>query len=91
MLRIETMAEGSVSIVAKEFIEKGTQFGPFEAHTIFTLNPEILFPLKIFTTDDYFNEYFLDNSNEETCNWLIFVNPAQNSKEQNIMCFQVCN
>lgn len=86
--RIERMSEGTLSIMAIEMIEKGTQFGPLKAQKVFTLNPEISFPLKIFTTDDYFNEYFLDLTDEENCNWLMFMNPAQNLEEQNVMCYQ---
>lgn len=89
ILRIEKMSEGSDSIAAAEMIRKGTRFGPFEAKKLFTLNPEILFPLKLFTTNDYFSEYYLDTSDENECNWMMFVPPAQNLAEQNLICYQV--
>lgn len=85
------MSEGSNLIVAAEFIKGGTQFGPFHAKKLFTLNPEILFPLKIFTSNDYFSEYYLDTNNEDECNWMMFVPPAQNLIEQNLICYQVNN
>lgn len=88
-LRLETMSEGSNAIVALDIIKRGTRFGPFEAKRIFTLNPEISFPLKIFTANDYFSEYYLDTSNENECNWMMFVPPAQNISEQNLICYQV--
>lgn len=87
--RIERMSEGTLSLIANEFIERGTLFGPLKAHKVFTLNPEILFPLKIFTTNDYFNEYFLDLTDEDNCNWLMFMNAAQSLEEQNVICYQV--
>lgn len=90
-LRIEKMSEGTLSIIATETIEKGTQFGPLKAQKVFTLNPEITFPLKIFTSDEYFNEYFLDLTDEDNCNWLMFLNAAQSAEEQNVICYQVQN
>lgn len=87
--RIEKMADGTLSIIAIETISKGTQFGPLVAQKVFSLNPENVFPLKIFTADHYFNEYFLDLTSEENCNWLMFMNPAHSLEEQNAMCFQV--
>ncbi|KAI4464468.1 finger putative transcription factor family-related [Holotrichia oblita] len=89
VLKIEKMSEGSNLIIAAEFIKGGTQFGPFHAKKLFTLNPEISFPLKIFTSNDYFSEYYLDTNNEDECNWMMFVPPAQNLIEQNLICYQV--
>ncbi|GJQ84102.1 hypothetical protein Trydic_g12077 [Trypoxylus dichotomus] len=88
VLRVEKMSEGSNTIVATEIIKRGTRFGPFDAKRLFTLSPEIIFPLKIFTSNDYFSEYYLDTSNEHECNWMMFVAPAQNLTEQNLICYQ---
>ena len=88
-LTIEIMASGSHSVCAKELIKRGTQFGPLEAKKLFSLDPEITFPMKIFTQNDYFSEYYLDTNNDQDCNWMMYVEPAVNVNEQNLMCFQV--
>ncbi|KAJ8940016.1 hypothetical protein NQ314_010847 [Rhamnusium bicolor] len=77
------------NVYAQCLIEKGTQFGPFQAKKLFTLHPSIDFPLKIFTnTDDDLSEYFLDTSDENECSWMIFVGPASDFEEQNVICYQ---
>ncbi|KAI4464477.1 zinc finger and btb domain-containing [Holotrichia oblita] len=45
-------------------------------------------PNLIFTSNDYFSEYYLDTNNEDECNWMMFVPPAQNLIEQNLICYQ---
>lgn len=85
------MADGYPAVVSLSTIKKGTQFGPFMAQKLFTLKPDILFPLKIFNTDaEDFSEHYFDTSNEDECNWLFFVNPANSEDEQNLICYQVC-
>lgn len=88
-LAIEIMASGSHSVCAKELIKRGTRFGPLEAKKLFSLDPGIIFPVKIFTQSDYFSEYYLDTNNDHECNWMMYVEPAANVDEQNLMCFQV--
>lgn len=89
-LKIETMADGTPVVVAKCFIEKGTKFGPFVAKRILTLNPSIPFPIKVFTDDsEDFSEYYLNTTDENECNWMIFVTTAECIEEQNLICYQV--
>lgn len=89
-LRLDCMADGCPAVVTKCFIEKGTVFGPFVAKKRFTLDPSILFPLKIFNGDeDDFSEYYLDTTDDNECSWLMFVPPANTAEEQNLMCYQV--
>lgn len=77
-------------VFAKCLIEKGTKFGPFVAKRILTLNPSASFPIKIFTEDsEDFSEYYLDNTDENECNWMVFVAAAENIEEQNLICYQV--
>lgn len=55
-----------------------------------TLLPSITFPLKIFLEDDEeLSEYYLDTTDENVCNWLMFIPPATSAEEQNLICYQV--
>ncbi|KAJ8951838.1 hypothetical protein NQ318_019813 [Aromia moschata] len=88
-LEIRKLADCSHNIYAKRPIERGTQFGPFQAKKLFTLHPSIEFPLKVFTDgDEDLSEYFLDTSDENECSWMIFVGPAASFEEQNVICYQ---
>lgn len=87
---VEMMADQTYSIVAKSLIKMGTQFGPFEAQKLLTLDPTIIFPLKLFNVDvEDLSEYYLDSCNGHCCNWMMFITPAQTIEEQNLVCFQV--
>ncbi|XP_044752646.1 PR domain zinc finger protein 15-like isoform X3 [Coccinella septempunctata] len=84
-----TLADGRYKVVTNKFIQRGTRFGPLEAAKSFTLNPTIHFPLKIFPFgDDNFLEYYLDTEDQDTSTWMIFVEPAENYEEQNLICYQ---
>ncbi|XP_063902821.1 zinc finger protein 569-like [Zophobas morio] len=88
-LDVQLLSDGTYSTIVKAPIAKGTQFGPFQAEKTPTLEPSVLFPLKIFSLDENENEeYFLDNSNEEKCSWLMYVGAAECLEEQNIICYQ---
>ena len=87
-LEITRMADGSTTIITKIDLERGTTFGPLYAKRIWTMNPLTNFPIRVFgnTTAE---TYHLDCSNENTSNWMCFVPPASNAKEQNLICYQV--
>lgn len=90
-LEIEKMADGSFAVFTKRFIQKGTKFGPFVAKKNLTLNANISFPIKIFvdiTTED-FSEHYLDTTDENECNWMMFITAAESIEEQNLVCYQV--
>ncbi|RZC35583.1 PR domain zinc finger protein 15-like, partial [Asbolus verrucosus] len=84
---LQILTDGSYSVVTKSPICKGTQFGPFQAGKVQTLDPTVAFPLKIFSFDGN-SEYYLDISDENKCSWLIFVSPADHLEEQNLVCYQ---
>lgn len=85
----EKLADGSKMIKTKKLIKKGTQFGPMEALKTLTLDPSIVFALKIFPdSPDEFIEYYLDTSDDEFCTWMVYVQPAKHKNEQNLICFQ---
>lgn len=86
------MADGTSAVLTRCFIEKGTKFGPFVAKTTSTLNPDSNLPLKVFidgTDDEAFGECYLDTTDENWCNWMVFVNTAESIEEQNLICYQV--
>lgn len=84
------LADCTYSVYARCLIEKGTQFGPFQAKKLCSLLPTISFPLKIFSNnDEELSECYLDTSDENECSWMMFVAAANNFEEQNLISFQV--
>ncbi|KAJ8979541.1 hypothetical protein NQ317_017689 [Molorchus minor] len=89
-LEIRKLADCTYSIYVRQSIKRSTRFGPFQARKLFNLLPMIELPLKIFTDgeNEDLSEYFLDTSDENECNWMIFVRPASDFDEQNVICYQ---
>lgn len=89
-LKVQVLADCTYSVHARCFIEKGTQFGPFQAKKLCSLLPTIIFPLKIFSTnEEELCECYLDTSDENECSWMMYIAAATNFEEQNLICFQV--
>lgn len=89
-LDIHILADCTKTVFTKCAIQKGTQFGPFQAKKICSLLPEITFPLKIFSNNDEdLSECYLDTTDENECSWMMFVAAASNFEEQNLICYQV--
>ncbi|KAJ1523544.1 hypothetical protein ONE63_001392 [Megalurothrips usitatus] len=87
-LDVTTLADGSTTVITNVKIEQGTQFGPFQAPLSLDLPPSVSFPLKVFGKT--LNEgYYLDTTDEESCNWMCLVAPATTTKEQNLICYDV--
>ncbi|CAH1254237.1 PRDM10 [Branchiostoma lanceolatum] len=79
-----------LGVFAKKVIQKRTQFGPFEATLVtsianLTNRDENKFLLQVFKNG---KEYYLDTPNEDVCNWMMFVRPARNHAEQNMVAYQ---
>ncbi|CAG9829532.1 unnamed protein product [Diabrotica balteata] len=91
-LELKNMADGTYDVAALYPFEKGTQFGPLVSKKLCSLLPAINFPLRVFcesgSEDQTFSEYYLDTTNEDECNWMMFVNAAADFKEQNVICYQ---
>ncbi|XP_056632942.1 PR domain zinc finger protein 15-like isoform X1 [Diorhabda sublineata] len=88
-LELRKMADGSYNIMALRTIDKGTQFGPLQAKKLCTLLPSINFPVRLFYNNEGdFSEYYLDTSDENECNWMMFVTHAKDFEEQNLICYQ---
>ncbi|XP_012284830.1 PR domain zinc finger protein 15 isoform X2 [Orussus abietinus] len=87
-LEISRMADGSTTVLTKVNLQRGTTFGPLYAKRIWTMNPLTNFPIRVFGRTPA-ETYHLDYSNENNSNWMCFVVPASNAKEQNLICYQV--
>ncbi|XP_012251181.2 PR domain zinc finger protein 15-like isoform X2 [Athalia rosae] len=87
-LEITRMADGSTTVIARIELPRGTTFGPLYAKRIWTMNPLTHFPIRVFGNSAC-ETYHLDYSNENNSNWMCFVEPASNAKEQNLICYQV--
>lgn len=90
MLEIKKLADETDSVFALNFIQAGTEFGPFIAKRNLTLHPSATFPIKVFTNNESdLSEYYLDSTDENECCWMMFVKPANDIEEQNLICYQV--
>ncbi|XP_050415842.1 PR domain zinc finger protein 10 [Patella vulgata] len=81
-------ANNEVGVFAKKAITKMTQFGPFVGELVpsqqHLTNPKFLLMLeKADNTVGYF-----ETSDENKCNWMMFVRPAKNFAEQNVVAYQ---
>lgn len=90
ILEIRKLADESHSIFSKVILEAGTEFGPFVAKKTLTLHPCAIFPIKVFHENESdLSEYYLDTMEENDCCWMMFVKPAGDVEEQNLICYQV--
>ncbi|ERL93188.1 hypothetical protein D910_10485 [Dendroctonus ponderosae] len=89
ILEIRKLADESYSIFSKVMLEAGTEFGPFVAKKTLTLHPFAVFPIKVFHENESdLSEYYLDTVEENDCCWMMFVKPASDVEEQNLICYQ---
>ncbi|XP_014841111.1 PREDICTED: PR domain zinc finger protein 10 isoform X2 [Poecilia mexicana] len=81
-------------VFSKRRIPKRTQFGPVEAPLVSQSElQDHNFKLKLCMLDEEKeaekpSDVWLDLSDEESCNWMMFVRPAQNHLEQNLVAYQ---
>lgn len=81
-------------VFSKRRIPKRTQFGPLEGplvHQSKLQNSYIHLKLCLLDTEkeaDKSNEMWYELSDEDSCNWMMFVRPAQNHLEQNMVAYQ---
>ncbi|XP_059824729.1 PR domain zinc finger protein 15 isoform X2 [Hypanus sabinus] len=85
-LEIRQLEDGSEGVFALSPLVKRTQFGPFEAKRVPRLEKESMFSLKVFQKDG--PDVCFDTTNEEDCNWMIFVRPATDYSHQNLTAYQ---
>uniref|UniRef100_A0A1A8GA42 PR domain zinc finger protein 10 n=1 Tax=Nothobranchius korthausae TaxID=1143690 RepID=A0A1A8GA42_9TELE len=81
-------------VFSKRRIPKRTQFGPVEAPLVPQSElQDHFFHLKLCMLDpesggEKLSDMWLDLSDEDSCNWMMFVRPAQNHLEQNLVAYQ---
>ncbi|GFO33663.1 PR domain Zinc finger protein 10-like [Plakobranchus ocellatus] len=80
--------ESPVGVFAKRQIPKFTQFGPFLGVLVATLDEVTrqYFPLMLDLPNKP-RQYF-ETADENQCNWMMFVRPAQTFAEQNLVAYQ---
>lgn len=90
----------NICVITSQKFAKGTRFGPLLAEKSYTPINGVKFPLIIFPPPLFRDEIaefealfnarniYLDTTNESKCNWMIHVNTAQWSNEQNLICYQ---
>ncbi|XP_035479079.1 PR domain zinc finger protein 10 isoform X2 [Scophthalmus maximus] len=81
-------------VFSKRRIPKRTQFGPVEGPLVPQSElQDHYIHLKLCLLDaekdgEKSNDMWLDLSEEDSCNWMMFVRPAQNHLEQNLVAYQ---
>ncbi|XP_012943372.1 PR domain zinc finger protein 10 [Aplysia californica] len=80
--------ESSLGVYAKRPIQKYTQFGPFSGHLVDSLDQleRSYFPLMLEHADG--ERSYFETSDENRCNWMMFVRPAKTFSEQNLVAYQ---
>ncbi|XP_066558000.1 PR domain zinc finger protein 1 isoform X1 [Amia ocellicauda] len=80
-----------IGVASKEYIPKGTRFGPLvgEMYTTETVpkNANRKYFWRIYSSNGEFH-HFVDGFNEEKSNWMRYVNPAHSQQEQNLAACQ---
>lgn len=92
--------DGGTCVITSQKFAKGTRFGPLQAPFSCFPIKGTKFPLIIFPTQHFKEEIadiqplfnarntYLDTTDENKCNWMIHVNTAKYSNEQNLICYQ---
>ncbi|XP_062860599.1 PR domain zinc finger protein 10 isoform X1 [Trichomycterus rosablanca] len=81
-------------VFSKRRISKRTQFGPVEGPLVPSSElKDSHFQLKLCMRDSQNDsegekDLWVDLSNEDLCNWIMFVRPAENHLEQNLVAYQ---
>lgn len=98
--------EHGLHIISVQKFAKGCRFGPFLSPRSYIPVENIKFPLIIFGAVDLDVEamhmselrdlfkvrnIYLDTRNEKYCNWMIHVDPAEYSNEQNLIAYEEDN
>ncbi|XP_059970901.1 PR domain zinc finger protein 1 [Mesoplodon densirostris] len=90
LFKYATDSKEVIGVVSKEYIPKGTRFGPLigEIYTNDTVpkNANRKYFWRIYSRGEL--HHFIDGFNEEKSNWLRYVNPAHSAREQNLAACQ---
>ncbi|XP_027630907.1 PR domain zinc finger protein 1 isoform X3 [Tupaia chinensis] len=90
LFKFATHSKEVIGVVSKEYIPKGTRFGPLigEIYTSDTVpkNANRKYFWRIYSRGEL--HHFIDGFNEEKSNWMRYVNPAHSAREQNLAACQ---
>ncbi|XP_070274105.1 PR domain zinc finger protein 1 isoform X2 [Myotis yumanensis] len=90
LFKYTTNSKEVIGVVSKEYIPKGTRFGPLigEIYTNDTVpkNANRKYFWRIYSRGEL--HHFIDGFNEEKSNWMRYVNPAHSAQEQNLAACQ---
>ncbi|XP_068087340.1 PR domain zinc finger protein 1 [Hyperolius riggenbachi] len=90
MFKYEPGCKEVIGVSSKEYIPKGTRFGPFvgEIYTKDTVpkNANRKYFWRIYSNGDF--NHYIDGYNEGKSNWMRYVNPAHSIQEQNLAACQ---
>ncbi|KAF6115663.1 PR/SET domain 1 [Phyllostomus discolor] len=90
LFKYATNSKEVIGVVSKEYIPKGTRFGPLigEIYTNDTVpkNANRKYFWRIFSRGEL--HHFIDGFNEEKSNWMRYVNPAHSAQEQSLAACQ---
>ncbi|XP_069802581.1 PR domain zinc finger protein 10 isoform X1 [Dendropsophus ebraccatus] len=82
-------------VYSKRRIPKRTQFGPLEGPLVKKselkdtyIHLKVLLNNSLEPQETYQEDLWFDLSEESLCNWMMFVRPAQNHLEQNLVAYQ---
>ncbi|XP_058152260.1 PR domain zinc finger protein 15 isoform X2 [Dasypus novemcinctus] len=85
-LEIRRLEDGTEGVFAVTQLVRRTRFGPFESRRVAKWEKESAFPLKVFQKDGH--PVCFDTSNEDDCNWMMLVRPAEEHGHQNLTAYQ---
>lgn len=90
LFKFATNSKEVIGVMSKEYIPKGTRFGPLigEIYTNDTVpkNANRKYFWRIYSRGEL--HHFIDGFNEEKSNWMRYVNPAHSAREQNLAACQ---
>ncbi|VTJ74846.1 Hypothetical predicted protein [Marmota monax] len=90
LFKYATNTKEVIGVVSKEYIPKGTRFGPLigEIYTNDTVpkNANRKYFWRIYSRGEL--HHFIDGFNEEKSNWMRYVNPAHSAREQSLAACQ---
>ncbi|XP_009204026.1 PR domain zinc finger protein 1 isoform X2 [Papio anubis] len=90
LFKYATNSREVIGVMSKEYIPKGTRFGPLigEIYTNDTVpkNANRKYFWRIYSRGEL--HHFIDGFNEEKSNWMRYVNPAHSPREQNLAACQ---
>ncbi|XP_073933772.1 PR domain zinc finger protein 1 isoform X3 [Castor canadensis] len=90
LFKYATNSKEVIGVVSKEYIPKGTRFGPLigEIYTNDTVpkNANRKYFWRIYSRGEL--HHFIDGFNEDKSNWMRYVNPAHSAREQSLAACQ---